>query len=84
MEASWVAFKDCAQFFKHITKIHGTTIDDAEDLNLVRPMYSLLEYSSNFSDTGGNLLFISKTKHLIFMLILKIMIFLNPSSIKLN
>ena len=29
-----VAFKNCALFIKFITKIDGTTIDNAEDLDL--------------------------------------------------
>ena len=41
-----VAFKNCAPFIKFITKIDAT-IDDAEDLDLVMPMYNLLEYSMN-------------------------------------
>ena len=38
-----VAIKNCQPFSKCITKIDGTTIDDAEDLDLVMPMYNLLE-----------------------------------------
>ena len=45
-----------------ITKIDGTTIDDAEDLDLVIPMYNLIEYSSNYSETTGILWFYSKDK----------------------
>ena len=33
------------------TKIDGTTINDAEDLDLVMPMYNLIEYNSNYSET---------------------------------
>ena len=33
--------------------LNGTTIDDAEDLDLVMPMYNLIEYSSNYSETTG-------------------------------
>ena len=33
-----VAFKNRVPFTKCITKIDGTTIDDAEDLNVVMPM----------------------------------------------
>ena len=43
--ATQVAFKNCAPFTKCITKIDGTTIDDAKDLDLVMPMYNLIEYS---------------------------------------
>ena len=49
-----VAFKNCATFIMSITKIDGTTIDDADDLNLAMLMYNLLEYSSNYSDTIGS------------------------------
>ena len=52
-----VAFKSCATFTKCITKIDGKTIDDAEDLDLVMPMYNLLEYSSNYSNTTASLRF---------------------------
>ena len=49
--AARVSFKNCAPFIKCIIKIDGTTI---EDLDLVMPMYNLLEYSSNYSDTTGS------------------------------
>ena len=55
-----VSFKNCAPFTKCITKIDGTTIDDAEDLDLVMLMQSLIEYSSNYSETTGSLWFYSK------------------------
>ena len=35
-------------------------MDDAEDLDLVMPMYSLIEYSSNYFDTTGSLWLYSK------------------------
>ena len=46
-----VAFKNCAPFTKCITKIDGTTIDDAEDLDLAMLMYNLIEQSSNYTET---------------------------------
>ena len=55
-----VAFKNCAPFLKCITKIKGTIIEDAEDLDLVMLMYNLLEHSSSYSDTAGTLRFYSK------------------------
>ena len=58
--ATQVAFKNCAPFTKCITKVDETTIDDAEDLDLVMPMYKLTEYSSNYSETTGSLWFYSK------------------------
>ena len=58
-----IAFKNCAPFTKCITKIDRTTIDDiddTEDLDLVMPMYNLIEHSSNDSETRGSLSFYSK------------------------
>ena len=37
------SFKNCAPFTKSIKTIDGTTTYDAEDLNLVIPMYNLIE-----------------------------------------
>ena len=38
------------------SKINNTYIDNAEDLDIVMPMYNLLEYSDNYSITSGSLL----------------------------
>ena len=40
--ATQVSFKNCAPFTKSITKIDRTTINDAEDLDLVMPIYNLI------------------------------------------
>ena len=55
-----VAFKNCAPFTKGITKFDRTTVHEAEDLDLVIPMYNLLECCSNYSDKIGSLKFYSK------------------------
>ena len=55
-----VSFKNCAPFTKCITKIDGTATDDVEDLDIVMPMYNLIEYSSNYSERTGSLWFYSK------------------------
>ena len=36
-------------------KISDTFIDNAENFNVVMPMYNLLEYSYNYSMTSGSL-----------------------------
>ena len=77
-----VAFKHCASFTKCITTVDGTTIDDAENLDLVMPMYNLIECSSNYFETTGS--FIQKIKQLVLMQILQILIILNLSSMRLN
>ena len=43
-----VAFKNNAPFINCILKINGVQIDNAEDLDVVMPMYNLLEYSKNY------------------------------------
>ena len=43
-----VTFKNNAQFINCISKINGTKIDNAEDLDVIMPMYNLLEYSKNY------------------------------------
>ena len=36
-------------------KINGVKIDNAEDLDVVMPMYNLLEYSKSYRKTTGSL-----------------------------
>ena len=53
--AKGVPFKNCAPFTKCISRINNTDIDDAQDINIVMPMYNLIEYSDNHSKTSGSL-----------------------------
>ena len=48
-------FKNNVPFINCITKINGIKIDNAEDLDVVMPMYNLLEYSKNYKKTAGSL-----------------------------
>ena len=50
-----VAFKNNALFINCISKINGIKIDNAEDLDVVMPMYNLLEYSKSYRKTTGSL-----------------------------
>ena len=50
-----LAFKNNAPFINCITKINGIKIDNAEDLDVVMPIYNLLEYSKNYKKTTGSL-----------------------------
>ena len=50
-----VAFKNCTPFKKCRTEINETFVDDAEHINIAMPMYNLIEYSDNYSDTSGSL-----------------------------
>ena len=49
------AFKNNAPFTNCISKINGVKIDNAEDSDVVMPMYNLLEYSKNYKKTTGSL-----------------------------
>ena len=49
-----LAFKNNASFMSCISKINNTLIDDTEDLDIVMPMYNLLEQSKNYSVTTGS------------------------------
>ena len=46
---------DLCNFINCISKINGIKIDNAEDLDVVMPMYNLLKYSKNYRTTTGNL-----------------------------
>ena len=48
-----LVFKNNAPFINCISKINGIKIDNAEDLDVVKPMYNLLEYSKNYRKTTG-------------------------------
>ena len=47
--------KNNAPFVSCITRINGELIEDADDLDIVIPMYNLLEYSKNYRKTVGSL-----------------------------
>ena len=49
-----LAFKNNAPFVSCISKINNTLINNAEDLDILMPMYNLLEYSKNYSKTTGS------------------------------
>ena len=50
-----LAFKNNAPFINCISKINGIKIDNAEALDVVIPMYNLLEYSKNYRKTTCSL-----------------------------
>ena len=50
-----LAFKNTARFISCISKINGEKIYNTEDLDVVMPMYNLLEYSKNYKKTAGSL-----------------------------
>ena len=50
-----VIFTNCAPFTNCISEINNTQIDNAKDIDIVMPMYNLIEYSDNYAKTTGSL-----------------------------
>ena len=48
-----VTFKNCSPFTKCMYRINNTDIDNAHDIDIVMPMYNLIEYSDNYSKASG-------------------------------
>ena len=47
--------KNCVRFTNCTSKINNIQIDNAKDIDIVMPMYSLIEYSDNYLKTSGKL-----------------------------
>ena len=47
-----VAFKNCAPFSTCKTKINDVFIDEANHIYIAMPIYNLIEYSDNYSNTS--------------------------------
>ena len=50
-----VAFKNCAPFINCKSEINSKQIDNATYIDIVMPMYNLMEYSDNYAKTTGSL-----------------------------
>ena len=50
-----VIFKNCAPFTNCISEINNTQVDNAKDIDIVMPMYNLIEYSDNYAKISGSL-----------------------------
>ena len=50
-----VIFKNCAPFTDCISEINNKVRDDAKDIDVVMPMYNLIEYSDNYLKRFGSL-----------------------------
>ena len=53
--ANKVIFKNWAPFTSCMSKINNTQTDNTEYIDIVMPMYNLIEYSNNYSKTSGSL-----------------------------
>ena len=50
-----VAFKNYAPFTRCVTHINDEHVETAENLDIIMPMYNLIECSDNYSDSSGSL-----------------------------
>ena len=50
-----VIFKNCVPFINCKTEINNAEMNHAEDIDIVMPMYNLIEYSDNYPKTSGSL-----------------------------
>ena len=49
-----VAFKNCASCTNCISEINNAQTDNATDIDIVMPMYYLMNYSDNYAKTSGS------------------------------
>ena len=50
-----VIFKNCAPFTNCKSEINNIEINNAKEIDIVMPMYNLIEYDDNYSNTSGSL-----------------------------
>ena len=55
MQIKTVIFKDCAPFTNCISEANNGQVYNAKDIDIVMPMYNLIEYSDKYSKTSGSL-----------------------------
>ena len=50
-----IIIKNCDPFTNCISEINNTQKDNAENIDIIMPMYKLIEYGDNYSETSGSL-----------------------------
>ena len=55
VNATKLALKNCAPFTKCNLEINDEHVDTAENVDIVMPMYNLIEYSDNYEDSSATL-----------------------------
>ena len=55
VNATRLALKNCAPFTKCNLEINDEHVDTAENLDIVMPVYNLIEYSDNYQDSSATL-----------------------------
>ena len=60
--ATQVTFKYCTPFKDCRTKINNNFVDSADFMNITVPMYDLIDYSINDSDSSGSLVVLKEMR----------------------
>ena len=69
-----VAFENNAPFINSVSKISGLQINNKEDLDVVMPMYKLLEYNKNYKEQQAVCeIIINMNQVVLFLLILNLL-----------
>ena len=50
-----VAFKNCTPFTRYVTHVNYEHVETAENLDIIMPMYNLIENSDNYAGSSGSL-----------------------------
>ena len=50
-----VTFKNCAPFTNCISEVNNAQVENAKDIDIVMPMYNLIEYTNNYSKISRSL-----------------------------
>ena len=50
-----LAFTNCTPFTNCISEINNTQVGNAKDIDILMPIYNLIEYSDNYAKTSGSL-----------------------------
>ena len=48
-------FKNCTPFTRYVTHVNDEHVETAENLDIIMPMYNLIEYSDNYAGSSGSL-----------------------------
>ena len=65
-----LALKNCAPFIKCNLEINDGHVDTAENLDIVMPMYNLIEYADNYQDSSATFYHINEMNHQTLMLLM--------------
>ena len=63
VNATRLALKNCAPFTKCNVEINDEHVDTAENLDIVMPMYNLIEYSDNYKTDKLHFININEMNH---------------------